>query len=119
MDSLCQLSECTGLDDVLPILKVSDGALGNSRPARQKFGGELFRFGSDFVEIFGVNYSFVLAERFMRWVQASRFGHHGQIRPARPARRGLLAYVMKLPRDNMPAHKQADCLARACTAIGS
>jgi hypothetical protein len=48
-DSHCQLSECAGLEDVLPILKTPDGAFGNSRSAREKFGRELFRFGSDFV----------------------------------------------------------------------
>ncbi len=73
MDRSRQLSECAGLDDVLPILKVSDGAFGNSRPAREKLRGEVFRFRPDFVEIFGVDYSLVLSECFMRRVEGSRF----------------------------------------------
>lgn len=68
MDRSRQLSECTGLDDVLPILKVSDGAFGNSGLAREKLGGKLFRFSPDFVEIFRVNYSLVFAECLIRRV---------------------------------------------------
>src|SRR5258708_9561466 len=119
MDSLCQLSESARPDGIFSILETPDGTLGDSGPRREELCGELFRFRSDFFEIFRVDYSFVLAEGFMGRVQGSRFGHHGEIGPARPACRCLSADEVKLTCDDMPAHKQADCLARACAAIGS
>jgi hypothetical protein len=39
MDGLCQLSEITKPDGIFAILETSDGALGNSRTAREKLGG--------------------------------------------------------------------------------
>jgi hypothetical protein len=77
MDGLCQLSEIPRPDGISAILETSDGALGNSRTAREKLGGKLFRLSPDFVEIFRVNYSFVLAESFVGRVQGSRIAHHG------------------------------------------
>ena len=51
-------------------------------------------------------------------VHGSRFGHHGSIGSAPPTRSCLFADVVKFTRDDMPAHKKADCFARACAAIG-
>jgi hypothetical protein len=76
MDGLCQLSQITKPDGIFSILKTPDGT-GHSGPPRKKFGGKLFCFSPDFVEIFRVDYSSVLAKSFVGRVQDSRFGHHG------------------------------------------
>jgi hypothetical protein len=77
-------------------LKLPYCALGESGPAREKLSGKLFCFRSDFFQIFRVNYPFVLAESFIRRVQGSGFGHHGEIGTACPAGGCLFADVMKL-----------------------
>jgi len=118
MDSHCQLSERARPDGIFAVLKVSYCALGKSRPAREELSGKLLGSCPDFFQILRVNYSFVLAERFIRWVHRTRFGHHGQIGTARPAGGCFSADVMKLTCDNMPAHKQADCSAGAYAAVG-
>jgi hypothetical protein len=119
MDGLCELSESTRPDGIFSSFEASDGTLGHSGPAREQLCGKLFRFRPDLVEILGVNYSFVLAKGFVRRVQKPRFSHHGQIGSATPPRRCFFADVVKRPSNDMPAHKQADCLAGTCSAVGS
>ena len=117
--ALVSFRRVRGLVGVSPVLKMAYYALGNSGLAREKLGGKFFCFCPDFFQIFRVDYSFVLAESFIRRVQGSRFRQHGQIGTACPARRCLFADVMKLASDDVPTHEQTDCLARACAAVGS
>jgi hypothetical protein len=98
VDGLYELSESTKPDGIFAIFESSDGAFGNLGLAGKKLSGKLFCCCPDLVQIFRVDYSFVLAECFMGRVQGSRFGHHGEIGPARPARRCLSADVVKLTR---------------------
>src|SRR5262249_52999229 len=65
MDGHCQLLESTRLDGIFSVLKVSYRAFGNSGLPREKVGGKLFCLCPDFFKIFHVDYSFVLAGRFM------------------------------------------------------
>jgi hypothetical protein len=68
VDRFCQLSEVPSSNYIFPILEISDGALGNCGLAREQLCRKLFRLCPDFVQILFVNYSFVLAESFVRWV---------------------------------------------------
>jgi hypothetical protein len=60
MKGHCQLSEGPRLDGIFSVPKTSYCTLGEPGPAREKLGRKLFCFRSDFIQIFRVDYSFVL-----------------------------------------------------------
>jgi hypothetical protein len=60
MDSPCQFSQSSRLDRIFSILKISYCALGNFGLPREKLCRKLFCFGPDLIQIFRVDYSFVV-----------------------------------------------------------
>ena len=119
MNGFCQLSQSTRLDRVFSLLEVYYRAPGNSRLARKQLIRKLLRFCPHLIQVFCVDYSFVLAASLIRQVQRSRVSQHRRIGAARPARRCLFADVMELARNDMPAREQADCSTCAYAAVGS
>jgi hypothetical protein len=67
MDTLCQLSQSARLDRVVSLLEVYDCALGSAGLERETPSRKLLRLCPDVIEIFCVDYSFVLAARLVRW----------------------------------------------------
>ena len=114
-----QVPEGARLDRILPIFEASYRALRNAGLPREKLSGKLLGSRADFVEVFWIHYSLVLAGSLIHRVHGSRFCHHGQIGSACPARRCFFADVMKLTCNDLSARQQADCLARARAAVGS
>src|SRR5271166_2973696 len=102
MDGLCQLPQSARLDRVFPPLEAYYCALRNSRLARETSSRESLRFCADLIQVFCVDYSFVLAANLVRRVHCSRIRQHGRIRAARPARGRLFADVMKITGHDMP-----------------
>jgi hypothetical protein len=72
MDRLCQLSQSEWPDRVFSPLEVYDCALRNAGLARETSSRKLLCLCSDLIEILCVDYSLVLAARFVRRVQTYR-----------------------------------------------
>src|SRR5262249_33250787 len=113
----CQLSKGARSDGIFPVLEVSYRTLCNAGLAREELSGKLLGPGPNFVEVFRIHYSLVFSKRLMHWIQGSRFGDHGQVGSAPPTSRSFSANVTKLASNNASAHKHADSLAGACTAV--